>query len=353
MVFFRRLALALALSLGCASAAVPDKLVPNDNRVTHNFAHINGKNYHYLLANPKEPPVATILLVHGWPDISFGWRYQVPYLLSLGLRVIVPDMIGYGRTDAPWEIPEYSIKSSSDDLAVLVRQIVGEGEQILLGGHDWGGYLVWRLTLYHPDLIRAVFSVCTPYTVPRAQWLNDTAYTTYFPTFGYQLQLAGPDVEAKIVGKDKLRQFLSSVYGGKGPKGEVGFTPNEGALFDNLSKIGPSPLLTTEETNFYVDEYSRHGMHGPLNWYRTRRINYEEEQILVNANRTRVSQPSLMLTATHDLALPPVMTKGMSQYFDSLAIKEVNATHWALWEAPEEVNKHLGDFLTGVLANKS
>lgn len=73
---------------------------------------------------------------------SFGWRYQVPFLLARGLRVIVPDLVGYGQTDAPQELGAYSYKSVVDDLREVVRHVLksaGEDEEgkIVLGGHDW------------------------------------------------------------------------------------------------------------------------------------------------------------------------------------------------------------------------
>lgn len=74
--------------------------------------------------------------------MAFGWRYQVPLLLARGLRVIVPDLPGYGRTDAPQEVGAYSYKSVVDDVRAIVREVLGEKggdveERIVLGGHDW------------------------------------------------------------------------------------------------------------------------------------------------------------------------------------------------------------------------
>ena len=78
-----------------------DKLSPDDSRVQYQTANLNGINYSYILAEPKGKVLNTIFLVHGWPDISFGWRYQIPHLVSLGLRVVALDMMGYAGTDAP------------------------------------------------------------------------------------------------------------------------------------------------------------------------------------------------------------------------------------------------------------
>ncbi|KAK1750754.1 putative epoxide hydrolase [Echria macrotheca] len=322
-----------------------DKLTPDDPRVEHHTLEIRGYNWHYLLANPTSgKPTGTVLLVHGWPDLAFGWRYQVPALLALNMRVIVPDMLGYGRTDAPDDVAEYAQKKLASDLAALAAHVVGtdDGGQVVLGGHDWGGAIVWRTALWRPEFVRAVFSVCTPYGPPRDQWVPpEVMVETVLPNFRYQLQLAGPDVEAQIVGPVKLRQFLNTLFLGRTPDGQPGFNTKDGLLFDRLESIGPSPVLSPEEVEFYVAEYARHGLHGPLNYYRTHRVNFDDELELAQqgAERTRIKVPSMIVTASRDGALPPSMAANMDRHFESLVKREVDATHWALWEAAGDVNK--------------
>ena len=75
------------------------------------------------------------MLVHGFPDLSYGWRYQIPYLTALGYQVIAPDMLGYGRSSAPLGTRPYSLKSMSDNLAQLIEEVVSP-EQVILGSHD-------------------------------------------------------------------------------------------------------------------------------------------------------------------------------------------------------------------------
>lgn len=68
-------------------------------------ATLNGVTYNYIQAEPASGKVVgTIFLIHGWPDLSLGWRNQIPFLTSKGLRVIAPDMMGYGGTDAPEDL---------------------------------------------------------------------------------------------------------------------------------------------------------------------------------------------------------------------------------------------------------
>lgn len=68
-------------------------------------ATLNGVKYNYIQAEPASgQAVGTIFLIHGWPELAVSWRNQIPFLTSKGLRVIVPDMIGYGGTDAPEDV---------------------------------------------------------------------------------------------------------------------------------------------------------------------------------------------------------------------------------------------------------
>jgi pimeloyl-ACP methyl ester carboxylesterase len=60
----------------------------------------------YLEALPKGNPKGTIVLIHGFPDISLGWRYQILYLMNLGYRTIALDCMGYGKTVSPSIVPE-------------------------------------------------------------------------------------------------------------------------------------------------------------------------------------------------------------------------------------------------------
>lgn len=334
-----------------------DKLTPTDPRVTHHTVTLpesrGNRTYHYLLASPTRQPSATILLVHGFPDLSFGWRYQVPYLLSLNLRVIVPDQLGYGGTDAPASPTHYSYKSVVDDLAALVKLVVPDEPQILLGGHDWGGAVVWRLCLWHPQLIRAVFSVCTPYAPPAREFTSKKdLVATVLPNFGYQLQFEGAQLEEKIqsLGREGIRKFLSALYGSRDAEGKAVMRAKDGVALEKLDQeVGKTPSMSEEELEFYVSQYERNGIHGPLNWYRTYEINYDEERELFKDGRLRITQPAMIVTATADVALPPAMAAGMGKWIDSLLRREVEASHWALWEKPEEINRFIGEFLGGVL----
>ncbi|KAK4237902.1 Alpha/Beta hydrolase protein [Achaetomium macrosporum] len=335
------------------------KLTPTDSRVQHHTYTIpaSKKKYHYLLAEPSSgTPTATVLLVHGFPDLAFGWRYQVPHLLSLNLRVVVPDLIGYGRSDAPQDLAAYSFKSVIDDLVALVKHVQGKGadeqpEKIILGGHDWGGVVAWRFALWYPELLQCVFSVCTPFFPVSDVYVPTEEMVKRLPNFGYQLQWEGTAVEEFVVGKEKVRAFFNALFGGQPKDGEPIFDVAGGFHLEKFEadKIGDSPLVSKEEVEFYADEYVTNGLRGPLCWYKTRKINFDEERKLLDEGKTKVTVPSLMVVALKDVALLPSMSVGMEKYVPNLVKKEVDASHWALWEKPAEVNQYIEEFLKGIL----
>jgi soluble epoxide hydrolase/lipid-phosphate phosphatase len=272
----------------------------------------------------------------------------------MGFRVIVPDTMGYGGTDAPHVPPNslalYSMKRASDDFALLARQL-GCTRNLIIGGHDWGGMIIWRMAQWHPDLVSHVFSVCSPYQRPHKTYHSTEEIAKVAPRFGYQLHLAGPEVEGRIKTKEDIRKWLNGMFGARGPNRESIFDPVKGVLFENLDKIGKTRLLSDEEMDYYVEQYSRNGVHGTVNWYRTRKVNFDEELAL---KTDRVEQPVLFIQALKDNVLIPDMARGMEKSIPKLTIEKVNASHWALVEKPAEINAILEKWLKEtVLSPKS
>ncbi|OQD62143.1 hypothetical protein PENPOL_c013G06736 [Penicillium polonicum] len=278
-----------------------------DSRIEYKTATLNGHNYSYILSQPKSGQYkATVFLIHGFPDLSMGWRYQIPMLVDMGLRVVAPDCLGYGRTNR-------------------------------------GAGLAYRIALWHPELVSHLFTVCVPYARPMAKNISiEDLVRSVTPHFAYQLQFKSGEVEKAIRSKDEIRQFLLALYGGRTEAGEFGFDAHKGVLLDKIGQLKPSRLLSEEELEFYTNEFARHGIHGPLNWYRTRDVNYGDELAILDRE---IQIPTLFIQALRDQALPPHLGKSMAKQFPRLTLKQVNTSHWALWEKPEEVNEIIGSWL--------
>jgi len=179
-----------------------------------------------------------------------GWRFQVPHLLSLGLQVVIPDMLGYGQTSSPTSPSEYSMKNTASHLAHIIQEV--SGSPIILGGHDWGAFLAWRVALYFPSLVQGIFTFCVPFFPPRPTAITLEQFVTELPQFQYQLQLAGPTAE-KEAGKSEaaLRGFICSMFGGVTPEGQPGFEIESGVIMERLESITSTPLMTPEIVDHY------------------------------------------------------------------------------------------------------
>lgn len=142
----------------------------------------------------------------------------------------------------PSSLECYGWKSVSNDIAELARQL--DAPRIILGGHDWGGAVVYRCALWHPELVTHLFSICTPFARPSRVFLPMDKVLEKAPQLGYQVHLAGPEVEAAVQTKKQIRQFLNGIYGGRTADGQVLFDPTTGVRLDRLPAIGKTPLLT-------------------------------------------------------------------------------------------------------------
>lgn len=147
------------------------------------------------------------------------------------------------------------------------------------------------------------------------------------------------------------------MYGARTPAGAPGFDVRSGPDFA-VMKSGDllrSPLLSEEELWHYAQEYARNGMRGPLNWYRTRELNFEEELPLARRQEEgglRVRPPTMFIAATRDEALPMGMSRGMEKNFVELQRAEVEGGHWILVQKAEECNRIIGEFFTEILGRK-
>jgi pimeloyl-ACP methyl ester carboxylesterase len=123
---------------------------------THRDISANGVRLH--AAEAGEGPL--VLLLHGFPQFWWTWRFQLPALAEAGFRAVAPDLRGYGASDKP---PRgYDLPTLSSDVAALVRAL-GERDAVVVG-HDWGGLLAWTMAALHPRSVRrlVVLSMAHP-----------------------------------------------------------------------------------------------------------------------------------------------------------------------------------------------
>lgn len=291
------------------------------------------------------PPV---VLCHGFPDLAFGWRNQLPALADAGFRALAPDQRGYGSTTAPEPIEAYGLGQLCGDLVDLLDTL--DVEQAVFVGHDWGGFVAWAMPVLFPERCAGVVGVCTPYTpFPGTEFLR--AMFGDDPENMYMLWFQEPGVAEAVLDRDPRLLFQKLCIGGIDPAvvAEHGMAREQGSMFNPFIDLAGLPdlgerLLSEDELDVYASAFERTGFRGGINWYR----NVDE-----NARRhpgvgvQQLDLPTLMLCAEWDPALPPALAADMGNRCSDLEMHTIpKAGHWVQDESPEELNDLLIDWLT-------
>lgn len=307
---------------------------------------VNGIRMH--VTEQGEGPL--VLLVHGWPELGYSWRHQLPALARAGFRAVAPDMRGYGKTDVPTSIDEYTIFHLVGDLVALVEAL-GETRATVVG-HDWGATVAWTAALLRPDVFPAVATMSVPYrgrgpkdpiTMLRESG-NDDYYLVYFQN---------PGVEAEFE-RDPTLTFRKVLYGVAGENPEnlaMGVVPRGGGFLDRLHDPEQlPPWLSTDDLAFYAAEFTRTGFGGGLGWYRNLARNWE---LTAPFQGKRIEQPALFIAGARD---PVNAGKRGQNAMRNMEVSVPNLTrvilegagHWIQQERPNEVNEALVTFLRRV-----
>ena len=122
------------------------------------LVNVNGVRLHVV--EQGEGPL--VVLVHGFPELWYSWRFQLPAVASAGFRAVAFDQRGYGRSSKFWNTHAYTIHRLVDDVVGLV-QALGERRAILIG-HEWGAPVVWTAAWLHPEMFRGVLGMCVPFS---------------------------------------------------------------------------------------------------------------------------------------------------------------------------------------------
>jgi soluble epoxide hydrolase/lipid-phosphate phosphatase len=256
-------------------------------------------------------------------------------------------MLGYGQTDMPSDSKAYSTKRLCDDLAALL-DLLGIKKAVLIG-HDWGAYTVGRFALWHPDRLLALIMLAIPYTPISPTYAPIEEVVLRFKDFGYQAYFADEKSTAEIDGN--LSVFLSLLY--SQPKSGLKMT-KEGQmrqfiLNDTKADVKAFCLLDDKDLQYYESQFKR-GIHGPLSYYRTSKIRYEEEQAAKLSSNFPSDLPVLFLYGTADRTCPQHLIPKSHEYIPLLQVEALEGYgHWLMVEAKDSVATKTLEWLNEVL----
>ena len=364
---------------------------------------VNGLNVHILEAGYESPGRPLALLLHGFPDLAFGWRHVIPLLAEAGYHVVAPDQRGFGRTtgwvngyDTPLE--PFSLLNMTRDALALVSAL-GYRRITMLVGHDLGSPIAAYCALARPDVFPSVVLMSAPFPGTPALPFNTAdgeasspqpntdnqrlaaALATLDPPREYYAQYlstreANDDMWHPPQGLHAfLRAFFyvkSGDWPGNKPHPLKGRTAMEFAQMPtyyvmDLGKTMPqtvapflpsadeilaSKWLTEQELGVYAEEYGRTGFQGALQAYRVYSDANLNAELRLFSGRT-IDVPSLFIGGTSDwgtYSAPGALDLMRTAATTRMAGIEMidGAGHWIQQEQPARLGRLLIDFIKEV-----
>jgi pimeloyl-ACP methyl ester carboxylesterase len=264
-----------------------------------------------------------VVLLHGFPELWYSWRHQLPALADAGYHALAPDMRGFGDSSAPAEIEAYDVVELCGDVVRLLDDIGAERGAIV--GHDWGANVAWHFALLHPERVACVAGISVPLT-PRSGSPPLALMREHLGEDFYIVWMQEPGVADEALARDVRRTVLTpDVWNARW------------AASEEEPRV-PS-WMTEDDVSFYVDTFERTGFTGGLNWYRNIDRNWERTAGL---DERGVEQPALFMAGTRDSTVKWMSPDATKDRFKDLRIVMVEGPgHWLQQERPDEVNEEL------------
>lgn len=184
---------------------------PNlEARVEHGYATNNGVRIHY--ASLGKGPL--VLMIHGFPDYWFTWRYQMD-ALATDHQVVAMDQRGYNLSDKPKGAENYDMRLLVEDVAAVIRQL--GREKAIIAGHDWGGAVAWVLAMQKPDMVEKLIILNLPHPRglrrelahnPKQQ--ENSAYARRFQQEGAHQKLTAEELAAWVKDPQARAKYIEA-----------------------------------------------------------------------------------------------------------------------------------------------
>jgi pimeloyl-ACP methyl ester carboxylesterase len=315
--------------------------------INHRIIETNGIKMH--VAEQGKGPL--VIMCHGFPELGYSWRHQLPALAEAGFHAVAPDQRGYGKTDCPESLEAYNIFQLVGDIVGLVHAF-GEDKAVIVG-HDWGAPVAYHCALLRPDIFHSVILLSVPYSPRSWGGIRPTDamkkmagdlnfYMLYFQEPGKVEREMETDVRKTMV------RILYSASGDPPPEKRWNFLFRKDQKFIETGYL-PAELpnwLTEKDIDVFTEAFKRTGFHGGVNWYRNIDRNWELTPFLSGAN---IRQTSLFVAGELDGVITMFrrafdhLEKSMPNLKQKVLIP--GAGHWVQQERPQEVNELLIGFL--------
>lgn len=260
------------------------------------------------------------LCLHGFPELNFSWRHQMPLLAELGYRVWAPNQRGYGASSRPKGVENYRTDKIVEDAAALFD--ASGATKLTLIAHDWGGAIAWLFAIRKVRPIERLVVMNLPHPACFAEALKHGPQRrrSWYIAF-FQL----PTLPEWAMGRNDARGIREAFRGMAVDKSRF---PK--AVLDVYAKAAQRPGALT----------------AMINWYRAA---FRYRKSALDTADGKVHVPTLIVWGEEDTALGLETLGGTDRYVRDLTIRRLpGVSHWVQQEAPEAVNGILKDWLPHV-----
>ena len=285
-----------------------------------------------------------VILLHGFPELAFSWRHQLPALAAAGYRAIAPDQRGYGATSVPADIDDYRIERLSDDILGLLDAL--QLESAVFVGHDWGAMLLWHMAVCSPERIEKLIILNIPH-YPRPPADPIAIWRRRFGDDFYIVNFQDSDEADRTFSEDTKHFFDVLMRRNIVTRKIYDRLPDERKVVSLLKAVRRETLrgdalLREDERDYFAGAFDRSGFTGPINWYRNFTHNWE---ILEGVDQ-RIDIPTLFIGAVDDVLIRPEHIEAMKPLVSDLEIHMLQSCgHWSQQEKPGEVNRVMLEWL--------
>jgi len=289
----------------------------NQPMIRHDYAQLKDVRLHYAECGPENDEL--VILLHGFPECWYSWRYQLP-LLGQRYHAVAPDMRGFNLSDKPLGKRNYIVDLLVKDVLNLIRYF--DKEKAAIVSHDWGAVVGWALASRNPEVVTRLVAMQVP---PPACWRANFT----------------------------LKQLMASWYMFffQLPKiPESWARANDFARIDKMYRVTTfrPGAFSTEDIAVYKEALRQPGaLTSTVNYYRANVFKSLFRRRVEGQDQRAIKVPTLFIYGEHDMAVLPSTVHNLQRFIDApyRELRIPDSGHWVQNEAVDEVNQALVEFL--------
>lgn len=299
-----------------------DIVAEASTKIRTEFVHAGDLTFEVDICGPIDNDGDRLAIcLHGFPEHSFSWRYQLPLLAKLGYRAWAPNLRGYGASSRPEGVANYHIDKLVEDVALLY-DASGATELTILA-HDWGAVIAWVFAIKQARPLARLIIMNVPHpAAAAAQGRSFAQLKKSWYMFFFQI----PWLPEKMLGR----------LAAKGVGDAIANSSCDPAMF-------PDDVL-----DIYRNNAARPGaLTAMLNYYRAL-FRFKSLKEYGHPEVAKIETPTLMIWGEEDVALGKELTFNTDKFVNDLTLRYLpGVSHWVQQEAPDTVNTMVTAFLTG------